>query len=66
MATDSVDALRARLAELGERRAAQDAQDEELSREIKLALRDARGKVSKTEAADLLRIHRTTLYRVYT
>jgi transcriptional regulator of acetoin/glycerol metabolism len=66
MTTDSAEAIRERLAELGERRAAHDAEDEELSREIKKALKDARGKVSKTEAADLLRIHRTTLYRVYT
>lgn len=66
MATDSAEALRTRLSELGERRVAADREDAELAREIKSALRDARGVVSKTEAADLLRIHRTTLYRVYT
>lgn len=66
MATDSPEDIRTRLSNLGDRRVAHDQEDAELAREIKSALRDARGVVSKTEAADLLRIHRTTLYRVYT
>lgn len=66
MATDSAEDIRARLAELGERRVAHDREDAELATEIRKALKDSRGVVSKSEAADLLRIHRTTLYRVYT
>lgn len=67
MATDSAEStdIRARLKELGERRKRNEAEDSAITEEIKSALADAEGEVSRTEAADLLQIHRTTLYRVY-
>lgn len=64
MPTDYAD-IRDELGALGRRRAQHDAEDEQLSREIREALEKADGQVSMTEAATLLGIHRTTLYRVY-
>lgn len=58
--------IRDQLATLGRRRALHDAQDRELAQEIQTALLAAiRDGVSKSEAARLLGVHRTTLYRVY-
>lgn len=65
MATDSEPDIRAQLRALGRRRAQQEQRDIELSSEIRDALARAEGHVSKAEAADLLGLHRTTLYRVY-
>jgi hypothetical protein len=60
--------LRQRLTELGERRQKHEDEDAELAGEIREALglvESSGGEVSKTEAARLLKMHRTTLYRVY-
>lgn len=65
MATDSVDALRAELDALGERRQVHDDEDKELAREIRTVVERADGRLSKAEIATRLRLHRTTLYRVY-
>jgi transcriptional regulator of acetoin/glycerol metabolism len=65
MATDSAAEIRRRLDALGKRRAAQAARDEELTEEVKQALRDAYGVVTVEEAAERLKMHRTTVYRVY-
>lgn len=63
------DALREKLRELGDRRQAHEDQDAELATEIRTALREVEElddpHLSKTEAARLLKMHRTTLYRVY-
>jgi transcriptional regulator of acetoin/glycerol metabolism len=64
MATDFAD-IREELASLGEQRQALDTKDDELTKQIKDALGRASGQVSMKEAADLLKLHRTTLYRVY-
>lgn len=65
MPTASPDTLRKRLRELGQRRKTNETADEALAKEIREALDAAEGVVSTTEAANLLGIHRTTLYRVY-
>lgn len=67
MATDSQPEtdIRVRLADLGERRQRMEDQDAELATEIREALADAKGHVTTTEAATLLKMHRTTIYRVY-
>lgn len=65
MATDSVDSLRAELDALGERREVHDNEDRELAAEIRTAVGKADGRLSKSEIANRLRLHRTTLYRVY-
>lgn len=65
MASTDTSDIRERLAALGVRRQHQEDQDAELATEIRVALADADGQVSKTEAAKLLKMHRTTLYRVY-
>lgn len=57
--------IRIELRALGKRREAQEQRDNELGAAIRDALARAEGKVSKAEAADLLGLHRTTLYRVY-
>lgn len=65
MATDSADAIRAKLDDLGLRREARDAGDRKLAEEIREAVAEAKGLIPATEQADRLRIHRTTFYRVY-
>lgn len=57
--------LRAELRALGRRRKSLTKQDAELAVQISDALARAEGEISKAEAADLLGLHRTTLYRVY-
>lgn len=58
--------IREELAELGRRRQQQKDEDKELAEEVKVALRRAASStVSIAEAARLLGIHRTTVYRVY-
>lgn len=57
--------IREKLRTLGERRKQMKADEDELSTEVEEALREAYGHVSVTEAADLLGMHRTTIYRVY-
>jgi transcriptional regulator of acetoin/glycerol metabolism len=60
------DDVRAELKALGERRARRDEEDVELTKEINAALaKISKANIAKTEAADLLGVHRTTLYRVY-
>lgn len=57
---------RRELAELGQRRAARDEEDKELAEEIRAVLARAPDEgVTVSEAARLLGVHRTTLYRVY-
>lgn len=65
---DEARGLRAQLTELGQRRQRHEDEDAELAGEIRQALaavEGSEGAVSKTEAARLLKMHRTTLYRVY-
>ena len=57
--------IRERVRALGERRTQHLAEGDELSAEVEEALREAYGHISVTEAAQLLHIHRTTVYRVY-
>lgn len=59
------DEARAKLAELGQRRQRMEDEDAEVADLIRQALAKSEGMVSKTEAAALLGMHRTTLYRVY-
>lgn len=66
--TDSAADLEARLTQLGERRQRLEDEDADLATEIRNALTEVAnsgGAVSKTKAARLLKMHRTTLYRVY-
>jgi len=65
MATDSAEALRAELDELGRERKAQEAGDEERAKRIRDAVARAKGKIPASEIADRLQMHRTTFYRVY-
>jgi transcriptional regulator of acetoin/glycerol metabolism len=65
MATASAEDIRKKLRDLGARRKRQVREDEKLTGEIKKALAAAEGKISVSEQADLLEMHRTTLYRVY-
>jgi transcriptional regulator of acetoin/glycerol metabolism len=65
MATDSAEEIRQKLKELGDKRTAHDADGDKLSVEVEAALREAYGHISVTEAAKLLKMHRTTVYRVY-
>jgi transcriptional regulator of acetoin/glycerol metabolism len=65
MATASPDDPRLKLAELGRRRREHDANGVELSDDIRKALVEAKGVVTLAEAAELLGVHRTTIYRVY-
>lgn len=64
-ASDNADAIRDELAALGQQRKQRDADDKKLATDINKALRRAYGKVSVSEAARLLDMHRTTVYRVY-
>jgi DNA invertase Pin-like site-specific DNA recombinase len=57
--------IRRRLDSLGRRRARIDADEAKLMAETEELLREARGIVPVSEAAKRLRIHRTTVYRVY-
>ncbi len=66
MATASPDEVREALRLLGERRGQDEAGRATLTKEINTALaRIERAGISKSEAARLLGVHRTTLYRVY-
>lgn len=66
MASDpDIGAIRRKLDSLGKRRERMDNQDEELAKEIEGALKDAYGHISVSEAANRLKMHRTTVYRVY-
>lgn len=65
MATASTSDIRRRLRSLGKRRARITRDDVALTEDIQQALQDAEGLVSVTEQAELLGLHRTTLYRVY-
>lgn len=57
--------IRAILKALGERRSNLKLDGDDLTEEMAAALREAQGQVSVTEAADLLGVHRTTVYRLY-
>lgn len=57
--------IRERLRKLGERRAQQERSEEKLTKDIQKALAAADGKLTVQEQAQLLQMHRTTLYRVY-
>lgn len=68
MATGSdseLSSLRRELDALGRRRERLDKRDEELAEEVKTVLGRAFGRISMSEAADRLKMHRTTVYRVY-
>jgi DNA-binding phage protein len=66
MATaSSPEQIRAELDALGQRREALDTEDEALMDEVREVLARAEGVVPVTEAADRLKMHRTTIYRVY-
>lgn len=57
--------IRDELRSLGERRKKQTAADAELAQEVEDTLRRAYNVVPLAEAARLLGVHRTTIYRVY-
>lgn len=57
--------IREELRQLGERRARHDEDSASLAADITAALIRAQGVVPRAEAARLIGIHRTTLYRVY-
>lgn len=61
----SVAEIRRKLDALGKRRATLDEKDEKLADEVKELLKLAYGHISVSEAADRLKMHRTTVYRVY-
>lgn len=61
MASDIREELRA----LGERRKVAAKDESKLAADTERVLRRAYGKVTVSEAANLLGIHRTTVYRVY-
>jgi transcriptional regulator of acetoin/glycerol metabolism len=65
MADSSSDELRAELARLGVRRKRLEASQGALADDVRDALARAYGRISVAEAARLLNIHRTTVYRVY-
>ncbi len=66
MATASPDDLREELRQLGAERKADEAGRKKLHKQINTKLaRIERAGISKSEAARLLGVHRTTLYRVY-
>lgn len=57
--------IRARLKRLGARRERQMEHETALATEVEDALREAYGVISVAEAARILKLHRTTVYRVY-
>lgn len=57
--------IREELRQLGERRNQHEGDGTDLAADISDALMRAQGVVSRAEAARLIGIHRTTLYRVY-
>lgn len=59
------DGLRERLSILGEIRQALDAEDAELTQDVTEALGHAYNVIPVTECAERLKMHRTTVYRVY-
>jgi AcrR family transcriptional regulator len=61
----SVTDPRIELRALGKRRAKIQGDSEKLTGDIEVALRRAYGNVTVAEAAKLLGVHRTTIYRVY-
>lgn len=61
----SASEIRAELAKLGRRRVKLHRDEEELSDDVRDALERAYGTVPVAEAARLLGLHRTTVYRVY-
>jgi transcriptional regulator of acetoin/glycerol metabolism len=65
MATAGSTDVRRRLRALGVRRARQEEAEARLIEDIRNALADADGQISVSEQANLLKLHRTTLYRVY-
>jgi transcriptional regulator of acetoin/glycerol metabolism len=65
MADSASDELRAELARLGARRKRLETAQDTLADDVRDALGRAYGKVSVAEAARLLHLHRTTVYRVY-
>lgn len=65
MASADVADIRAKLKSLGLRRDKLKLAEDVLTDEMEAVLREAYGLVPVTEAADLLGIHRTTVYRVY-
>jgi transcriptional regulator of acetoin/glycerol metabolism len=65
MADSTSDELRAELARLGARRKRLETAQDTLADDVRDALGRAYGKVSVAEAARLLNLHRTTVYRVY-
>lgn len=65
MADASASEVRELLKRLGKRRVKLQKDEEELSDEVRAALESAYGVVSVAEAARLLHLHRTTVYRVY-
>lgn len=65
MATVSAEAIRKELDALGARREALNDDEGVLMDEVREVLSRAEGVVPITEAADRLKMHRTTIYRVY-
>lgn len=65
MASRTKPDIRDELRALGERRKQRAADDKAMAEEVEAALRRAYGKISVTEAAELVGLHRTTVYRVY-
>lgn len=61
----SPEALRERLSIYGQLRAAQKSDEETLMGEVEVELAQAYGIIPVSEAANLLGMHRTTVYRVY-
>lgn len=66
MGTVNADTVREELRALGVRRANRDIEDAAMTKEINALLSKVRRTdIPKTEVAELLGVHRTTLYRVY-
>lgn len=57
--------IRAELRSLGRRRKRHEVGGDALAADIRRALGRIEGHLTRTEAASLLGVHRTTLYRVY-